>query len=270
MNDQHGYAAGYDGYTTGAFDATSFDADPLFGTMPGASYDAPQTGSYATTQTATYDATAQTAGTGQWDSAQWSTAPADPYAAQHAASYETGSYDTTAMWATAGYQQLADIPAQPGPGTGEQWDTTGQWQAQSQSHETGTYDTGAFSTGGYGTTAYDTGAYDATAWNSGDATAAYDGYEAAATTTFEQPFSQEQPFQQEPAVQDVYGQQPSPEQEFSPSEFAGQAEPDETHDDYGHDGDSGPADEPVAAFTPSAHTPRAGGRGRRKAPAKRS
>ncbi|WP_327353985.1 peptidoglycan DD-metalloendopeptidase family protein [Streptomyces sp. NBC_01304] len=289
MNDQHGYAAGYDGYTTGAFDTTSFAADPLFGELPGASYDGAQTGSYATTQTAAYDVAAQSAGTGQWDSAQWSTAPADPYAAQHAASYETGSYDTTAMWATTGYQQLADIPAQSGPGTGEQWDATGQWQAQTQA-----YDSGAFGTGGYGTTAYDTGAYDATAWNSGDTTTTYDGYEAAPTTTFESPFAQEQAFQpeqpfqpeqafaqehsfpQEPAAEDAYGQQPLPEHEFSPSEFAGQAEPDEAYgqDDYRHDGDddgSGPADEPAAAFTPSAHTPRAGGgRGRRKAPAKRS
>ncbi|NBE53371.1 M23 family metallopeptidase [Streptomyces boluensis] len=154
MNDQHGYAAGYDGYTTGAFDTTSFDADPLFGAMPGATdaYDAGQTG--------------------QWDNTQWSTgAPAgyDPYAngaaqqtavhpnaQQDAGSYGTGSYDTTAMWATGGYQQLADIPAQPGPQAADQWDATGQWQAQGFDQPTGLE---------HGQAYLETGAYDATAWN---------------------------------------------------------------------------------------------------------
>ncbi|MDI3405496.1 M23 family metallopeptidase [Streptomyces cavernicola] len=188
MNDQHGYAAGYDGYTTGAFDTTSFDADPLFGTMPG------ETGSYDAGQS------------GQWDSNQWASggqAAYDPYAggatqqagmqtglqdtALHdntphdAGSYATGSYDTTAMWATGGYQPLADIPAQPGPQAAEQWDATGQWQSPNFEQPTGLE---------HGQTYLETGAYDATAWNVDGATPSApagmptDAYDAYGTTTF--------------------------------------------------------------------------------------
>ncbi|MGW2229784.1 M23 family metallopeptidase [Streptomyces formicae] len=147
--DQHHAAPqGHDAYATGSFSTGSFDtgsfaADPLFGDMNGgqSTYD---TGQWATTtgtqQTLNYDA----------------------YAAQHhAATYDTGSYDTTGMWATGGYQQLADIPSQPGPDTSGQWDAT----AWNQPSSTGQWDTQTFETG-----AYDTGAYDATAWNSAGGT----------------------------------------------------------------------------------------------------
>ncbi|WP_199550640.1 peptidoglycan DD-metalloendopeptidase family protein [Streptomyces sp. N35] len=168
MNEQHGYATGYGGYATGAFDTTAFDSDPLFGAMPG-TYDASQSG--------------------QWDSTQW-TAPEqagtygadgatgyDAYSAQHTGgyangSYDTGGHDTTAMWASAGYQSVTDIPAQPGPQSGEQWDTTGQW---------GT-------TGAYGYA--DTGSYDATAWNSAGTETTY-GTEAAGSYETETPGSYE-------------------------------------------------------------------------------
>ncbi|MDQ8704283.1 peptidoglycan DD-metalloendopeptidase family protein [Streptomyces sp. LHD-70] len=171
MNDQHGYAAGYDGYTTGAFDTTSFDADPLFGAMPG------ETGAYDAGQS------------GQWDNGQWAPggqAVYDPYAntPQDAGSYASGSYDTTAMWATGGYQPLADIPAQPGPQTAEQWDATGQWQTPNLGQPT-EQPTGME----HGQSFLETGAYDATAWNvdgavpsapSAPATSA-DGYDAYGT-----------------------------------------------------------------------------------------
>ncbi|MFE0134436.1 M23 family metallopeptidase [Streptomyces sp. NPDC059037] len=151
---QHGGYTGYDGYSTGTFTTTggydtaspdtgSFASDPLFGDMPGSQYDTGQWSTTGTQQTLGYD----------------------PYAAQHqvaydANGYETGSYDTSAAWSTGGYQTLAtDIPAQPGPDAGDQWDSTawnqpqqtGQWEAQS----------------------FETGAYDATAWNSGGHEAAY-------------------------------------------------------------------------------------------------
>ncbi|QEV19728.1 M23 family metallopeptidase [Streptomyces alboniger] len=138
---------GYDTYSTGGFDTGSistgsfdtgtFATDPLFGDMPGTEYD---TGQWATTP-----------------STQQQTSAYDAYAAQHhAAAYETGSYDTTSVWSAGGYQQLADIPSQPGP------DSTGQW-------DTASWDQGP-ATGQWQTQTFDTGAYDATAWNSADET----------------------------------------------------------------------------------------------------
>ncbi|MFE6164461.1 peptidoglycan DD-metalloendopeptidase family protein [Streptomyces sp. NPDC056486] len=154
QSTQQGAYAGYDGYSTGSFDTTgsyatagpdtgSFASDPLFGDMPGSSYDTGQWATTGTQQTLNYD----------------------PYAAQHQAAYdtsgyETGGYDTTGMWSTGGYQHVsADIPAQSGP------DATGQWDASAwnQPQQTGQWETQAF----------DTGAYDATAWNSGGQDVAY-------------------------------------------------------------------------------------------------
>ncbi|MFD9906660.1 peptidoglycan DD-metalloendopeptidase family protein [Streptomyces sp. NPDC059063] len=162
---QHVGYAGYDGYATGTFTATGFNApgaydatgvfdtsgsgfaapvggfasDPLFGDMPGGH----DTGQWATTTGAQ-----QTLGH-------------DPYAAP--SPYDTGSHDT-ALWGTDGYQQLADIPSQPGP------DSTAVWDASSWSQA------GEAATGQWATTqVFDSGVYDATAWNSG---AAHDPYEA--------------------------------------------------------------------------------------------
>ncbi|MFF1694329.1 peptidoglycan DD-metalloendopeptidase family protein [Streptomyces sp. NPDC058257] len=153
---QHGAYTGYDGYSTGSFDTTgsyatagpdtgSFASDPLFGDMPGSSYDTGQWATTGTQQTLNYD----------------------PYAAQHQAAYdtsgyETGGYDTTGMWSTGGYQHVsADIPAQAGPDTTLGVPPDGVWgrdaSAWNQPQQTGQWETQAF----------DTGAYDATAWNSG-------------------------------------------------------------------------------------------------------
>ncbi|CAM5713275.1 M23 family metallopeptidase [Streptomyces violaceorubidus] len=173
-----GYAS--TGFSTGTADTSAFDADPLFGSMPGH-------------YTGAHEAT------GSYDATQWSTggeqAPHyDAYAAQHHAAYDTGAYDTTA-W-TAGYQQNGSVPPQgtSAEATG-QWDTgawslpdqsgapadaTQQWDWGTQTFDTGTFATGAFDTGAYETSTFatgtfytgafaggpvDTGAYDATQWN---------------------------------------------------------------------------------------------------------
>ncbi|MEU3733947.1 M23 family metallopeptidase [Streptomyces sp. NPDC033538] len=189
------------GFSTGDATTPTFDADPLFGCLPGGqdtatgTYDA--TGSYDPTgaydTTGTYDAT-------QWSSGSGQTLNYDAYAAQHHAAYDTGAYDTT-TW-TADYPQSAAVPPQATSveATG-QWDTgawaqpdrsgepadgTQQWDWGTQTFETGTlatntfatdtfetdaYETGAFPTGTFATGAFDngtadTGAYDATQWNS--------------------------------------------------------------------------------------------------------
>ncbi|TDT37568.1 murein DD-endopeptidase MepM/ murein hydrolase activator NlpD [Streptomyces sp. BK208] len=155
------------GFSTGGIDSSAFDADPLFGSMPGH-------------YPGTHDAT------GAHDATQWSTdgaqhLPYDAYAAQHHAAYDTGAYDTTS-W-TAGYQQ------QPGPvppqATGEatgQWDTgawsspdqsggpadgTQQWHWGTQTFDTGAFHTGAFDTGAPDSGPHDTGAFDVSAFATG-------------------------------------------------------------------------------------------------------
>ncbi|MGW2561007.1 M23 family metallopeptidase [Streptomyces sp. NPDC001514] len=95
----------------------------------------------------------------------------------------SGQYDAT-QWqsATTGYDAYA------AQGHQQQYDTTGQWDANAW-NQTGQFETAAatfaygttdaygttgttdqWSTAGYGTTSYDSGAYDATAWNSGGGT----------------------------------------------------------------------------------------------------
>ncbi|MEV7195850.1 M23 family metallopeptidase [Streptomyces sp. NPDC093510] len=130
-------------FDTGSFDTGTFAADPLFGDMPGSAHD---TGQWATT------------------TAPQQTLTQDPYAAQYYAAtydgsaYETGSYDTS-VWSTGGYQQLADIPSQPGPDSTGQWESTA-WdqapeqapgQAPDQAPQTDQWDTQTFDTGAYDT-----------------------------------------------------------------------------------------------------------------------
>lgn len=145
---------GYDGYATGTFAATGFNApggydgtgvfdtsgsgfavgggfptDPLFGELPGQAYD-----------------------TGQWAATGQQPPGHDGFGAPQGLSpYDTGSHDTTGMWDTGGYQQLADIPSQPGPDATATWDASTWADAQQ--------------TGQWATQVFDTGAYDATAWN---------------------------------------------------------------------------------------------------------
>lgn len=149
MNDRNPsgtapYAA-YDGYS-----ATSFASDPLFGDMAEDPY---EPGSHAT--------------------GQWPTAPqqqyADPYASAYydtgtydAGSFGTGSYDTTGAWATGGYEQVADIPAQQPRSMAEQH-TTGQWDTSA--YETQMYaaqhpDTQSFEAPSFDTQSFETQTFD--------------------------------------------------------------------------------------------------------------
>nr|WBO79887.1 M23 family metallopeptidase [Streptomyces sp. SBE_14.2] len=168
--------AAYGDFTTYAtYDATgfqhttqatgTFEADPLFGAMPGDG----ATGAY---------------GSGQWATTGHHTPNYDAYAAQHHAAYDSGVYETTA-W-SAEYQQLSSVPPQSASSEDSgQWDT-GAWnQPQQPADATQHWE--------WGTQAFDTGAYDATQWNSDGTTAGADDYEHRAesfsqpeTATFEQ------------------------------------------------------------------------------------
>ncbi|MFD5648355.1 M23 family metallopeptidase [Streptomyces sp. NPDC127039] len=145
------YGGGYasTGFSPGGADSSAFDADPLFGSMPG---------HYAGTPEAT----------GSYDTAQWSTGGEqsphyDAYAAQHHAAFDTGAYDTT-TW-TAGYQQHEAVPPH---GTGTE--ATGQWDTGAWSHpDQSGAPADATQQWAWGTQTFDTGAYDATQWNTGPA-----------------------------------------------------------------------------------------------------
>ncbi|WP_328358572.1 M23 family metallopeptidase [Streptomyces sp. NBC_00445] len=145
--------AGAAGMDTGAYATPTFDADPLFGSMPGEN-------------------------TGSYDGSQWSTGSHqtlnyDVYAAQHHAAYDTGAYDTTA-W-TDGHQPLSVIPPQStGPEATGQWDS-GTWLQPEQSEHSGAADQTQH--WDWGTQTFDTGAYDATQWNSDGAQHPADEYE---------------------------------------------------------------------------------------------
>ncbi|MFD9023796.1 M23 family metallopeptidase [Streptomyces parvulus] len=204
---QYGDLTTYGGYDTTGFPAAAptatpsaaFDADPLFGNLPGQA-------------TGTYDTTGGYDTTGAYDATQWSEGSGqplyDPYAAQHQAGYDSGSYDATA-W-TASYQAPgaeatgqwdSGVWTQPDP-AGSPADGTQQWEWGTQTFETGSFDTGAFATGTLDTGAFqtlpfdetaafepaalgphafttgtftagafDTGAYDATQWNADPGTA---------------------------------------------------------------------------------------------------
>ncbi|MEV5438551.1 M23 family metallopeptidase [Streptomyces sp. NPDC052682] len=149
-----GYGA--TGFQTGGPAPASFDADPLFGSLPDG-------------------------GTGTYDTAHWATGThtTAPYAAHHPG-YDTGAYDT-ASW-TGEHTPLPVVPAQAAsPDATGQWDA-GAWLQPDQSgnpaDQTQQWE--------WGTQAFDTGAYDATQWNSdGGTTASHDGYEPHAET-FEQ------------------------------------------------------------------------------------
>ncbi|MGN9759333.1 M23 family metallopeptidase [Streptomyces sp. SD31] len=120
--------------------APTFDADPLFGSLPGEN-----TGAYDTTQ---------------WSTGNHHTVNYDAYAAQHHAAYDTGAYDTTA-W-TAEHERLPFVPQQA---TGH--DTSGHWDASNwlQPDQSGA-PADQTQQWEWGTQAFDTGAYDATQWNS--------------------------------------------------------------------------------------------------------
>ncbi|MFF2410215.1 M23 family metallopeptidase [Streptomyces sp. NPDC058092] len=257
MNDQHPHAgfAGYDSQATG-----SFDSDPLFGSLPG-HYD----GAYDSG----YD-TGQAGYSGQYDSTQWDTGahpttshdayapyPAQPEQQQYAAG---PVYDTTAAWAPTA--TFAGVPAQGGAP-----DATGQWETNDW-HRTGQWAT-------TGTAVYDTGAYDATAWNTG-ATPEHEEQTAQTTQTA-------QVLHEAPAPHEAY----DAHQPYAPYEAHHTAEfslPETDFDTDGHQADEATGDDKAAAANRDtadapleAHRPLgrtatrgAGGRSRRRSPAKRS
>lgn len=142
---QYGDSTTYGTYDATGFGATghattTFDADPLFGSLPGES-----TGAYDTTQ---------------WSTGSHHTVNYDAYAAQHHAAYDTGAYDTT-VW-TTDHERLAFVPQQAAG-----HDTSGQWDANAW-HQPDQSGAPADQTQHWewGTQAFDTGAYDATQWNS--------------------------------------------------------------------------------------------------------
>ncbi|WP_368661549.1 M23 family metallopeptidase [Streptomyces sp. NA04227] len=147
---QQGNFPGYDGYGTGTYATTGFDADPLFGDMPG-SGGAYESGSWSTVQ--------QTPPHGVTDTGQYDSYGADPYGAPQAAydtgAYQTGSYDTTGTWAT---QQPAEAAGHPGT------DATGQWQTQNFDPQT--FDGAGYEqqTGQFGTQGFDPTGYPATGY----------------------------------------------------------------------------------------------------------
>jgi murein DD-endopeptidase MepM/ murein hydrolase activator NlpD len=142
---QYGDLTTYGGYDATGFDANghataTFEADPLFGSLP-----SQNTGSYDT---------------GQWPTGSQQAPNYDAYAAHHHAAYDTGAYDTTS-W-TDDRQQLSVIPHQAtSPDASGQWDANA-WLQPDQSgnpaDRTQQWE--------WGTQAFDTGAYDATQWNS--------------------------------------------------------------------------------------------------------
>ncbi|MET9253403.1 M23 family metallopeptidase [Streptomyces sp. NPDC003717] len=130
--------ASYDAGEATYGDFTTFDADPLFGTLPGQN-----TGGYDTTGTYA---------TGAWATVGQAAPYYDAYAAQHhTATHDTGAYDTTAWTAGPGQQQwdTGAWAVPDGGGSGQQWDGTQQWD--------------------WGTQTFDTGVWDATQWNPADA-----------------------------------------------------------------------------------------------------
>ncbi|MFF4173216.1 peptidoglycan DD-metalloendopeptidase family protein [Streptomyces sp. NPDC001744] len=168
MNDQHPHAGyvGDDAHTTG-----SFAVDPLFGAYPDGHADHSgqwDLGPHAAT--GTYDTT------GQYDTGQHGTGSYDT----------TGQWDATGQWATTGQWNVALPHDATGSyaTAAAPYDTTGQWDASAwtEAQHTGQYETlhsGAYAAqGAYGYETYsttgqwaapafatETGAYDATAWN---------------------------------------------------------------------------------------------------------
>ncbi|MER5633547.1 M23 family metallopeptidase [Streptomyces nitrosporeus] len=205
MNDQHPHAgyAGYDSATT----IGGFDADPLFGTLPGAqdhghhaTFGDDHHGAHETAAAYGGHAGAGQAGqhpydTGQYDNTRYDNAPYDT------GQYDTGQYETgqygTGLWDTGAHQQAdvygaygaashSDAQAQQaGHETTAVWapepvipaqapspEATGQWDTagwnRSAADPWGGGDTGALPTATFTDTAYATGTYAPTGYATTD------------------------------------------------------------------------------------------------------
>ncbi|KMS66867.1 peptidase M23 [Streptomyces viridochromogenes] len=237
---QYGDSTTYGTYDAPGFGAaghatTTFDTDPLFGSLPGEN-----TGAYDTTQ---------------WSTGSHHTANYDAYAAQHHAAYDTGAYDTTG-W-TAEHERLPFVPQQANShDTSGQWDATA-WAQPDQSgvpaDQTQQWE--------WGTQTFDTGAYDATQWNSdggidGTTTQAADEYQQSAESFDQQATAH---FEQiEHADPSAYDDSVQPDAELTATGGLPAAAP--LLDDQ---------EESASAPSPRAAS-RSGSRSRRRTPPKRS
>lgn len=290
MNDQHPHAGyvDYDNNPTG-----NFDADPLFGALPGhhdssynGSYDAGHASGYDAAQGATYGYSYDTgypaaAGQGQdhsgaydttqWDTGAQQTASHDTYAAHpHETHQPQQQYDGTGQWDTSGWIQAGQAEAaQSAP-----WETT----------DTGAFPTTTFAASGYETDTYatsefvdagaDTGAYDATAWNSGatPGQALYEpeqvSYPAYEQQPVEHQAAYETPADTYEAHETTYEALETPEAHETAHDTAAEFEPDPAD----ASGLPTAASRSVPSPRPAGRAPRggAGSRGRRRTPAKRS
>ncbi|GAA4068070.1 M23 family metallopeptidase [Streptomyces shaanxiensis] len=244
----YGDSTTYGAYDATGFDATghttaTFDADPLFGSLPGES-------------TGAYDAT-------QWSTGSQHTLNYDAYAAQHHAAYDSGAYDTTA-W-TTGHQQLPFVPHQAtGHDASGQWDSSA-WLQPDQSgapaNQTQQWE--------WGTQTFETGTYDATQWNSdGGVTQAADEYEQSAESFDQQATAH---FEQiEHGVPTAYD---DPAAYDDPTGYDSPAQHDAEPAASGELPDGAPLldDQEEAAPVPSPRAAsRSGSRSRRRTPPKRS
>ncbi|MGW1889459.1 M23 family metallopeptidase [Streptomyces sp. NPDC002004] len=269
---QGGYTGyGYDGQSAyGSYSTGTFDADPLFGDLPGE-----QGGGYDA-----YAAPQQGMATGTYDTGSYSTGSfpvTDSYGSGGYATgtYDTGSYDTTGAWASTGYQTLSEIPAQPttGPDVSGQWDAnawnqpdqygqsdgTGQWQTlDAHSLETQTFEAQQFETQTFETGAFETQAFDAQAY--GTQTFEAQSFE---TSHFETQNFEAQSFDSE--AMDGFGEAELPEAEL-PEDESGEFEAHDYAVDDGYEPD-------VEEHRPDAGPRRSAAprsRSRRRSPVKRS
>ncbi|MFJ9540404.1 M23 family metallopeptidase [Streptomyces sp. NPDC101225] len=259
------------GFTAAGHPAATaaFDADPLFGSLPGD-------------------------GTGSYDASSWGaghqSAHYDAYAAGHHAAYDTGTYDSgtygtavhdsgaygTNAWSFGHQQPLGVIPPQStGHDVSGQWDASAWLQPDQQGHAADRTQHWE-----WGTQTFETGAYDATQWNS-------DGERSA------EPFDQQSTAVFEQAEPDAYTEHGSYTEHDSYGEHASYAEQDgyAEHDPYaeqhpyeelGQDDGAGttgelPAvppllddQEEVVPVPASRTAARGASRSRRRAPARRS
>ncbi|MFF3461164.1 peptidoglycan DD-metalloendopeptidase family protein [Streptomyces sp. NPDC002619] len=250
---------GYDanGFHTGAQATTAFDTDPLFGNLPG---EAHTTGAYDTTH---------------WSTSGHQTPNHDPYAAQQHAVYDSGAYDSTA-WT---------VPAQATP-----VDTSGQWDAGAWL-QPGQQPADPAQQWDWGTQTYETGTYDATQWNSDGAhiaVPAADPYEPQAES-FEHPtYDDATPYEDATAYGDPATYE-APSAYEDQASYADPAYAEDGYEDYEETGYEEPSpddgeltstgempavpdllDDEEEVTPVSRAGSRAGGRSRRRTPAKRS
>ncbi|WP_314171688.1 M23 family metallopeptidase [Streptomyces winkii] len=241
---QQGYdqSAAYGGYSTGGYDTHgySYDADPLFGSIPDGSTGGTDGGGW-TSGTGTYDAYSGHSAydTGTYDSGAYSTGAYDTgtyntgaystesydtgtYDSYETGSgfggYDTGTYDTNATWASAGFPQTADVPVQPDAGQADFGYSGGQWDA------------GQWEQGGQWDFSDATGSWDAYGYDQ----SAAQGHDGAAADSYEShgPFETHETYESydsyEPGAADGYGTHAQQQPSYDDEAFAHAADADHT------------------------------------------